>query len=74
MNSRPHLSFTGGYKQTHMAGKRSMVFKKMRKKMPFSFIVAIINMLTKIKVIILHGNKLFEDKEEYFDNNQGFII
>ena len=51
-----------------------MVFKKMRKKMPFSFIVAIINMLTKIKVIILHGNKLFEDKEEYFDNNQGFII
>lgn len=42
--------------------------------MPFSFIVAIINMLTKIKVIILHRNKLFEDKEECFDNNQGFII
>ena len=74
MNSRPHLSFTGGYKQTHMAGKRSIVFKKMRKKMPFSFIVAIIKMLTKIKVIILHRNKLFEDKEECFDNNQGFII
>ena len=51
-----------------------MVFKKMRKKMPFSFIVAIINMLTKIKVIILHRNKLFEHKEECFDNNQGFII
>lgn len=32
--------------------------------MPFSFIVAIINVLTKIKVIILHRNKLFEDKEE----------
>ena len=42
--------------------------------MPFSFIVAIINMLIKIKVIILHKNKLFEDNEECFDNNQGFII
>ena len=42
--------------------------------MPFSFIVAIINMLTKIKVIILHRNKLFEHKEECFDNKQGFII
>lgn len=42
--------------------------------MPFSFIVAIINMLTKIKVIILHGNKLFEDKEEYLITTKDLLF